>query len=273
MKLIIENSSKEAGEFVALYIKKRINDFHPTEDRPFTLALPAGDEMLEMYKKLVELHKNGEVSFENVITFNTEEYIGLPRECKQTVHTFMLNNFFRYIDIKPKNANILNGNDENLTDECKKYEEKIKASGGIELLIATCGCDGSLAFNEPASSLNTLTRVKTLSLEAKQSLSKYFDNKLELVPNQALTVGVKTMMDSHEAVLLITGVHKSLVLHKAIEEGISHMCTLSTFQAHQQATFVIDDDATLELKVKTVKYFKGLMKHHQKMLEPASTQQ
>lgn len=154
---------------------------------------------------------------------------------------------------------ILNGNAPNLVAECDEYERKIEAAGGIDLFMAGIGPDGHIAFNEPGSSLVSRTRVKTLAYDTIVANARFFDNDLSKVPRMALTVGVDTVMRAREIVLLVTGSHKSMALYKAIEEGVSHMWTCSALQMHANAMIVCDDDATLELKVKTVKYFKGLM--------------
>ncbi|XP_012495342.1 PREDICTED: glucosamine-6-phosphate isomerase 2 [Propithecus coquereli] len=119
------------------------------------------------------------------------------------------------------------------------------------------GPDGHIAFNEPGSSLVSRTRLKTLAMDTILANAKYFDGDLAKVPTMALTVGVGTVMDAREVMILITGAHKAFALYKAIEEGVNHMWTVSAFQQHPRTIFVCDEDATLELRVKTVKYFKG----------------
>ena len=178
----------------------------------------------------------------------------------------MFNNFFKHIDIEPLNTHILDGNAADLVKECDDFEVKIKEAGGIELFIGGIGPDGHIAFNEPGSSLVSRTRLKTLAQETIQANARFFNNDISKVPQNALTVGVGTVMDAREVMILITGAHKSLALHMAIEEGINHMWTVSAFQQHPKAIFVCDEDATMELKVKTVKYFKGLMHIHNKLV-------
>eukprot|EP00042_Codosiga_hollandica_P022625 m.85173 g.85173 ORF g.85173 m.85173 type:complete len:301 (+) comp50862_c0_seq3:354-1256(+) len=268
MRLFIYENKEEVGDFTAKYIISRINAFKPTADKPFVLGLPTGSTPLPTYKKLVEYHKAGQVSFKFVVTFNMDEYVALPKDHRESYHTFMFENLFRHIDIDPKNAHILDGNAADLGAECAAYEEKIAAVGGIELFLAGIGPDGHIAFNEPGSSLNSRTRVKTLAYETILANARFFDNDLSKVPRMALTVGVATVTDAREVVLLVTGAHKAYALHRAIEEGISHMTTCSVLQMHRSALVVCDEDATLELKVKTVKYFKGLMKAYQELPEP-----
>ncbi|KAL6082446.1 hypothetical protein STEG23_013666 [Scotinomys teguina] len=228
----------------------------------------AGSTPLGCYKKLIEYHKNGNLSFKYVKTFNMDEYVGLPRNHPESYHSYMWNNFFKHVDIDPNNAHILDGNAEDLQAECDAFEEKIKEAGGIDLFVGGIGPDGHIAFNEPGSSLASRTRLKTLAMDTILANAKYFDGDLSKVPTMALTVGVGTVMDAREVMILITGAHKAFALYKAIEEGINHMWTVSAFQQHPRTIFVCDEDATLELRVKTVKYFKGLMHVHNKLVDP-----
>ncbi|KAK3715818.1 Glucosamine-6-phosphate isomerase (Glucosamine-6-phosphate deaminase) (GNPDA) (GlcN6P deaminase) [Vermiconidia calcicola] len=170
----------------------------------------------------------------------------------------MYKHFFRHVDIDPANINILNGNAPDLEEECIAYEEKIRRAGGIELFLGGIGPDGHIAFNEPGSSLRSRTRVKTLAYETILANSRFFGDDLSKVPKMALTVGVQTVMDAREVVIIITGAHKALALQKTIEGGVNHMWTLSSLQMHPYAMIVVDEDATLELQVKTVKYFKSI---------------
>ena len=209
-----------------------------------------------MYKKLIEFYKAGKISFKFVKTFNMDEYVDLPRDHPESYHYYMYNCFFKHIDIDPKNVHILDGNAADLIAECDLFEDKIKEAGGIELFIGGIGPDGHIAFNEPGSSLVSRTRVKTLASDTLEANARFFDNDIEKVPKQALTVGVGTVMDAKEVMILITGSHKAFALYKAIEEGVNHMWTVSAFQQHPRTLIICDEDATLELRVKTVKYFK-----------------
>ena len=267
MKLIILDTYADVSLWAAKYIRKRINDFNPSADRLFTLGLPTGSTPLGTYKKLIEFYKEGSVSFRFVKTFNMDEYVKLPRSHPESYHSFMLHNFFSHIDIDPSNVHILDGNAADLERECQQFEQEISRAGGIELFMGGIGPDGHIAFNEPGSSLTSRTRVKTLATETILANARFFDNDLSKVPTEALTVGVGTVMDAREVMIVITGQHKAHALHKAIEEGVNHMWTVSAFQMHPKALFVCDEDATLELKVKTVKYFKNLSLVHNKLIE------
>ncbi|TKA80550.1 Glucosamine-6-phosphate isomerase 1 [Friedmanniomyces simplex] len=261
MRLIIRDDKATAAKYISDYIISRINSFAPTPEKPFVLGLPTGSSPEGVYKNLVAAHKNGEISFRNVVTFNMDEYVGIPREHPESYHSFMYHHFFSHVDVDPANINILNGNAEDLEEECIAYEEKIKRAGGIELFLGGIGpdrCDGHIAFNEPGSSLRSRTRVKTLAYDTILANSRFFGNDLSKVPKMALTVGVQTVMDAREVVIIITGPHKSLALQRCLEGGVNHMWTLSALQLHPYALIVVDEDATLELQVKTVKYFRSI---------------
>ncbi|XP_037040228.1 glucosamine-6-phosphate isomerase [Bradysia coprophila] len=266
MRLVILDTCANVGEWSAKYVMKRIRDFQPGPGRYFVLGLPTGSTPLGMYRKLIEYYNAGNVSFKYVKTFNMDEYVGLPRNHPESYHYFMWENFFKHIDILPENVNILDGNAPDLSAECSSFEQKIKDVGGIELFIGGIGPDGHIAFNEPGSSLVSRTRVKTLAQDTLEANARFFGNDMSKVPKEALTVGVGTVMDSKEVMILITGAHKAFALYKAIEEGVNHMWTVSAFQQHANTLMICDEDATLELKVKTVKYFKGLMELHSKLI-------
>jgi hypothetical protein len=165
----------------------------------------------------------------------------------------MYKHFFSHVNVHPSNIHILNGNAPDLEAECVGYEAAIKAVGGIDLFLGGIGPDGHIAFNEPGSSMASRTRVKTLAYDTIIANSRFFDNDLEKVPKMALTVGVQTVLEAREVVIIITGAHKSLALKKCIEEGVNHMWTLSSLQLHPHPMIVVDEDATLELQVKTVR--------------------
>ncbi|GAM84724.1 hypothetical protein ANO11243_027250 [Dothideomycetidae sp. 11243] len=236
----------------------RIITFEPTPQKPFVLGLPTGSSPEGVYRELVRRHKLGHISFRNVVTFNMDEYVGLPRDHPESYHSFMYEHFFSHVDVLPGNVNILDGNAKDLEAECIAYEEKIARVGGIELFLGGIGPDGHIAFNEPGSSLRSRTRVKTLAYDTVMANSRFFGGDVSQVPKMALTVGIQTILDAREVVIIITGAHKALALQKCIEEGVNHMWTLSSLQMHPAAMIVADDDATLELKVKTVQYFRSI---------------
>lgn len=267
MKLIIADDVTSVADWSARYVLKKITNFKPGPDKYFVLGLPTGGTPLGMYKKLIEFHKQGKISFNYVKTFNMDEYVALPRDHPESYHYYMWHNFFSHIDIQPANVHLLNGNAPDLHAECQQYEKDIREAGGVHLFIGGIGPDGHIAFNEPGSSLTSRTRLKTLAQETLEANARFFENDIKKVPKEALTVGVGTVMDAQEVMILITGSHKAFALYKAIEEGVNHMWTVSAFQMHPCTLMVCDEDATQELRVKTVKYFKSLSSVHQKLID------
>lgn len=255
MRLIPLARAQDVGQWSAQYIADKINAFKPTAERPFVLGLPTGGTPLATYKALIVLHQTGVVSFRHVVTFNMDEYIGLPESHPQSYHSFMHENFFNHIDIPAENINLLNGNAPDTDAECARYEDKIKAYGGVQLFMGGVGNDGHIAFNEPGSSLASRTRVKTLTPETRIANSRFFDNDINKVPKYALTVGVGTLMDAKELLILATGHNKAMAVQQAVEGSVNHMWTITCVQIHPKAIVVCDEPATLELKVKTLKYF------------------
>lgn len=260
MRVLIQPDYDKVSKWAANYVVAAINKANPTADKKFVLGLPTGSSPLGMYRELIELNKKGLVSFKNVVTFNMDEYVNLPKEHPESYHSFMWNNFFSHIDIPENQVNILNGNAADLAAECACYEERIKAAGGIDLFVGGIGPDGHIAFNEPGSSLSSRTRVKTLTADTLIANSRFFDNDMSKVPTTALTVGVGTIMDAREVLIIVNGYGKARALQQAIEGGVSQMCTLSALQLHPKGVIVCDDLATYELKVSTVKYFQFIEK-------------
>ncbi|CAM3745599.1 glucosamine-6-phosphate deaminase [Parendozoicomonas haliclonae] len=258
MRFIPLSDSSKVGTWVARYIADRINTFAPTAERPFVLGLPTGSTPIPTYKELIRLNQKGLLSFQNVITFNMDEYCGLPENHPESYHTFMHRVLFDHVDIPAKNINILNGNAANLDAECQRYEDKIKALGGVELFMGGVGNDGHIAFNEPGSSLASRTRIKTLTAETRQANARFFDNDISLVPKLALTVGVGTLLDAREILVIATGSNKAKAVQMTVEGSVNHMWTVSALQIHPKSIMVCDDPATLDLKVRTLRYFQDI---------------
>ena len=258
MRVIVQRDYEGASVWAAAYVARAINQFKPTARRPFVLGLPTGSSPLGMYKELIRLNKAQKISFANVVTFNMDEYVGLPKTHPQSYYSFMWDNFFSQIDIKASNANILNGNAKDLEGECARYEKKIRSYGGIQLFVGGIGPDGHIAFNEPGSSLASRTRVVRLTPDTRVANSRFFENDPNKVPETALSVGVGTVMDAREVLIIVNGANKARALRHAIEEGVNHMWTISALQMHPNGIIVCDDDATLELRVGTARYFKDV---------------
>ena len=260
MRVIIEQDKAAMSKWAANHIIERIRSFAPTEDRPFVLGLPTGGTPLGTYAELIRRHKAGEVSFRHVITFNMDEYIGLPKEHEQSYYSFMWTNFFSHIDILPENAHILNGNAEDIEAECEQYEAKIKEVGGIDLFMGGIGPDGHIAFNEPGSSLTSRTRVKSLTTDTIIANSRFFDSDLNKVPKTAVTVGVGTVMDAREVMILANGHNKARAIREAVEGPVSQRWTITCLQLHPHGIIVCDEEACDELTVGTYRYFKDIEK-------------
>lgn len=267
MRILIHNDYNNLSKWVAYYIAHKIKVFAPTPDKPFVLGLPTGSSPIGTYYELVQLYKTGKLSFKNVITFNMDEYVGLLEDHPQSYHYFMYHYLFNHIDIPVENVNILNGNAKDLEEECSGYEEKIKRCGGINLFLGGIGPDGHIAFNEPGSSLSSRTRIKTLTYDTQLANSRFFDNDANKVPKTALTVGVGTIMDAQEVVIIINGYGKARALQQCVEQGVNHMWTVSMLQLHKHGMIVCDEESTLELKVGTVKYFKDIERDNLKLPE------
>lgn len=265
MRLIVQPNYEKLSKWTAAYIAKRINDFRPTPKKPFTLGLPTGSSPIGTYEELVRLSKARKVSFKNVVTFNMDEYVGIREKHPQSYHTFMWKHLFTGVCIPKENVNILNGNAPSLKRECAAYEAKIQALGGIRLFLGGIGPDGHIAFNEPGSSLTSRTRVMSLTYDTILANCRFFGGDVRKVPKRALTVGVGTVMDADEVILVVNKYAKARALQKIIEEGVNHMWTASAIQLHPNAMVVCDDESTAELKVGTVNYFKDIEKNN---LEP-----
>lgn len=260
MRLIIEKDYKALSEWAAAYVIRRINAAQPTAAHPFVLGLPTGSSPEGMYACLVKACKEGKVTFRHVVTFNMDEYVGLPESHPQSYHSFMATNLFNHIDCPKENIHILNGNAKNLEEECASYEKKIREAGGIDLFIGGIGPDGHIAFNEPFSSLRSQTRVKTLTADTIIANSRFFDNDVTKVPKHALTVGVGTVMAAREVLILANGHNKARAVRAAVEGPVTQAWTISALQTHPHSIIVVDETATDELKHGTYKYFKDIEK-------------
>jgi glucosamine-6-phosphate deaminase len=258
MRVIIKEDYATCIEWAAKHIAYRIGSFSPTESHPFVLGLPTGSTPLGVYKELIQLFKAGKVSFKNVVTFNMDEYLGLDQNHPQSYRRFMIDNFFSHIDIDMANVNFLDGLAKDPVEECRRYEKRIASFGKVNLFLGGVGADGHIAFNEPGSSLTSRTRAKTLTQDTIIMNSRFFGGDPDQVPQKALTVGVGTITDAEEVLILASGYMKARALHHAIEEGVNHMWTISILQMHPRVIILCDEDATDELRVGTVRYFKDI---------------
>lgn len=256
MRLFVVDNKDNSSKLVANYICDAINNHNKKNGgKPFVIGLPTGGTAEPVYKYLVERYKAGKVSFANVVSFNMDEYVGLSPSHNQSYRYFMENNFFKHVDIKPENTHVLDGLAKDVEAECEAYEKKIESFGGIDLFFGGVGEDGHIAFNEPGSSLSSRTRVKELTEETIDVNSRFFDKKSD-VPTMSLTVGVGTICDAREVIILANGPKKARAVHHAVEGSVSHAWTITALQMHKKATIVVDEGACDDLKLKTYKYYK-----------------
>lgn len=258
MKVVIRNSSKEGSLYAAHLIADRIKAKAAVSDKPFVIGLCTGSTPIDTYAELIRMVKAGELSFKNVISFNMDEYVGLPVEHPESYHSFMHRYLFDHIDEKPENIHILDGNAKDVEAECAAYEKAIVDAGGFDLFLGGVGEDGHIAFNEPFSSLESRTRVITLTQDTREVNARFFDGDFNKVPKQALTVGVATVLSSKEVVILAFGSKKARAIKDAVEGPMSHYCTLSGLQAHPNGVVVCDEASVGELKVNSYRYFKAV---------------
>ncbi len=261
MRVVIQDNYEKMSKWAADYIAAKIKAHNASGvKRPFVLGLPTGSSPIGVYKELVKKYEAGELSFKNVVTFNMDEYLGLPREHDQSYWYFMHDNFFDHVDVLAENINILNGMTNDPEGECRRYEEKIASYGGIDLFMGGIGVDGHLAFNEPYTSLSSRTGVRDLTTDTRIVNSRFFGNDMEKVPRQALSVGIGTVTDAKEVLVLISGHNKARALAATVEGGVSQKWTCSALQLHNAAIIACDEAACGELTVDTYKYFLDIEK-------------
>ncbi|ODV97550.1 hypothetical protein PACTADRAFT_38336 [Pachysolen tannophilus NRRL Y-2460] len=247
MKLQIYENKEVASKQVALYVVSKINEFGPTPSRPFVMGLPTGSSPEGIYQNLIELYNAKKVSFENVVTFNMDEYLGLPPSDPQSYHYFMYSKFFNHINIKPENVNILNGLTDDVEAECSNYEAKIKSYGEIQLFLGGLGPEGHIAFNERGSSRDSKTRKVQLVESTIIANSRFWNNDTSKVPKYALSVGISTVLDnSKEVIIVVFGSNKHNALKETIEGEITSRYPCTYLQEHKNCIVVTDYSAVNE---------------------------
>ena len=241
-----EEISKASAQVVAEIVNNKPNA---------VLGLATGSTPLGLYKEMARMHKEDGLDFSHVKTFNLDEYVGLSPDHPQSYHYFMHENLFKHINIEPQNVHVPSGTTKNYQAFCKWYEERIEECGGIDLQVLGIGSDGHIAFNEPGSSLGSRTRIKTLSKQTIDDNARFFE-KTEDVPIYAITMGVGTVMEARNLILLAEGESKAPALADAIESPVSSMCTASILQLHPFSTFFLDEKAAGNLKM--TEYYKWI---------------
>lgn len=248
MEVIIKKNFEEMSLAGARVVAKVING-KPNA----VLGLAAGATPLGVYKELIRMHKEEGLDFSQVRTFNLDEYVGLPKEHPQSYYYFMHENLFKFINIPKHNIHIPSGTTDNYQAFCRWYEERIAECGGIDLQILGIGVDGHIAFNEPASSLGSRTRLKTLAKTTVDENAPLFDS-VEEVPIHAITMGVATILEARKTLLLANGQSKAPAVAATIEGPITSMITASALQLHRDSMCILDREAASELKLK--EYYK-----------------
>jgi glucosamine-6-phosphate deaminase len=242
--------SNDVALHCANYIVYRINKHQQKNpEKPFVLGLPTGSTPLPIYCLLIQLYLAGKVSFNNVITFNMDEYYPMKKTSEDSYYHFMWSNFFSHIDIKPENVHFLDGEAQDVDAECQRYEEMIK-NNPIDLFLGGIGSNGHLAFNEPGSDFGSKTRLVTLNNETLSANSRFFKVPMS-VPTQALTIGLGTLMTATEIIIVATGETKAHAINKFINpEFIQPRIELpvSVLYFHPNVYVYIDDDAASMLQ-------------------------
>lgn len=238
MNIILTKNYEELCEIAA----ERVVDIIKSKPNA-VLGLPTGSTPLGLYNELIKKYRENEVSFEEISTFNLDEYEGLDKNNPNSYYRFMFDNFFKNIDINGKNINILNGISDNSDFECDEFESKIKRVGGIDLIILGLGVNGHIGFNEPSNFFSGNTFRVKLHKETIVANSRFF-NSTDEVPKYALTMGVKTIMQCKKVMVLVSGTSKAEAIKKAIEGEITPQLPASILQLHKDVTIILDSDAS-----------------------------
>ncbi len=242
MRVLIEEDydamSRKAAEFVAEIVRRKPN---------CVLGLATGSTPIGLYKELSRLNRDEGLDFSGVVTFNLDEYYGLPPDHEQSYRYFMEEQLFQHLNPRPRQTHVPDGLAEDPEAYCEQYEQMIRDAGGIDLQVLGIGGDGHIAFNEPSSSLGSRTRLKTLTEETVQDNSRFFGS-MDEVPRFALTMGVGTILEAQQCLILASGVNKAKVVHLALEGPLTAEVTASALQLHRDTIAVFDEDAACELE-------------------------
>ncbi|MCB2129545.1 MAG: glucosamine-6-phosphate deaminase [Rhodobacteraceae bacterium] len=243
MKVLICRSHPEAIERSVRMIEAHIRD----TPRP-VLGLATGGTMLPLYKRLAELHRDAGLSFAGCSSFNLDEYVGIAPDHPASYHVYMRRALFDHVDIDLARTHLPRGDAADVHAEARAFEDRISAEGGISLQLLGIGQNGHIGFNEPTSSLGSRTRIKTLTESTRIANRQYFGEG-ETPPHYALTMGIGTILDARECLLVATGKAKSAAVAAMVEGPVSAICPASALQLHARATIVLDQDAASELKL------------------------
>ncbi|HJQ12256.1 MAG TPA: glucosamine-6-phosphate deaminase [Gemmatimonadaceae bacterium] len=244
MEVVIRQSYEDMSKLAAQMVAELLN----TKPNA-VLGMATGSTPLGLYQELVRLFNQGKIDFSRVITFNLDEYVGLPFNHPQSYAYFMQENFFQHVNVQPQNINVPSGTTSNYPAFCEWYERRIAECGGIDLQILGIGSDGHIAFNEPTSSLSSRTRLKTLSMQTIGDNARFFERR-EDVPVYAITMGVGTILEARQLLLVASGKSKARAIAQAVEGPVSSMITASALQLHRDATVIVDEEAASELTMR-----------------------
>ncbi len=241
MRVIIQPDAHAVTQCAYEFMRRHM---HRKPD--IVLGLATGTTPLNLYKAMIEGHRRGEMDFSLVRTFNLDEYIGLDRSHPQSYFHFMKVNLFDHVNLKHENIHFLSGLPKDVEEHCEEYEGLIAAAGGIDVQVLGIGRDGHIGFNEPTSSLRSRTRDKTLTRETVEDNRRFFENETD-VPRWALTMGVGTILDARNILLLATGRAKARAISDMVEGPVTSMCPGSALQLHPCVTVVCDEPAAAKL--------------------------
>jgi glucosamine-6-phosphate deaminase len=238
MEIIIQNTPEAATSVAAKIIARLLR-----EKKDAVIGLATGSTPLLLYRELIAM----KLDWRKVTTFNLDEYIGLPKEHPQSYHSFMWENLFQHLNIAKKNVHIPDGNAKNIPKFCAKYEKQIRAAGGIDLQVLGIGTDGHIGFNEPTSSLASRTRIKTLTRQTVKDNARFFNSEAQ-VPHHVITMGIGTIMEARQNLLLAFGKAKAAAIAEAVEGPITAVNPASILQMHPVAKLCLDSGAAAQLK-------------------------
>lgn len=237
MKILIKNNdekmSKEAAKIIINQINIKSNS---------VIGFATGGTPLGLYKELIVAYNENNLDFTQMITFNLDEYVGLPKSHEQSYNKFMWDNLFNHINVKKENVNIPDGMVSDLEGFCKEYEKKIEEVGGIDIQILGIGRNGHIAFNEPGSEFDSRTRVVRLMEETIKDNSIFFED-IHDVPTKAITMGLGTIMDARKIILLASGDNKSDAINKLLNGLVTKEVPATVLKNHKNVTIIIDKEA------------------------------
>lgn len=229
----VEQAESRAAGILADHVRRKPNT---------VLGLATGSTPINVYRELIRLHRESNLDFSKVTTFNLDEYVGLGPKHPQSFRYFMQGQLFDHVNIDPANTFVPDGRALDFESHCRQYEQRITDAGGIDLQLLGIGVDGHIAFNEPGSSLGSRTRLKTLASETIRQNAKFFQDD-EQVPRLALTMGVGTILESRRCLLLATGAHKASAIRSMIEGPVTAQITASALQLHREVIAIVDEEA------------------------------